>query len=215
MAMVSQKFFCVYSQLSLVSSVNKWKKKRQLTGGGSDTNTSCAGYSVLILMPSSDGVPAAAAAASCCLSIIAAVVRCVWYCRGDEFDGRACSFPTGWRPHGWPTATVAPLCSLRVRFWTPRVQAGTGEWVWTAVLTFVSCSAVSCSATGLSLNASTAVKENASSWTRTDFHHPPTTTHHRRRILPVQRRRRPVRGCERFGRAYDLPRLILLVWGGN
>lgn len=27
MAMVSQKFFCVYSQLSLVSSVNKWKKK--------------------------------------------------------------------------------------------------------------------------------------------------------------------------------------------
>lgn len=43
----------------------------QLTGGGSETYTSCVGYSVFMLMLSSDAVPAAATAASCCLSMSA------------------------------------------------------------------------------------------------------------------------------------------------
>jgi hypothetical protein len=56
----------------------------QLTGGGSETYTSCVGYSVFMLMLSSDGVPAAATAASCCLSM--SVVSPAFVIYDDDID---------------------------------------------------------------------------------------------------------------------------------
>lgn len=84
-----------------------------LTGSGSETNTSWAGYSVFMLMLSSDGVPAAAAAASCCLSMMPGVVGSVRLrsCVVWTGSGCCCHTPVGTpSPVEWERWVYAVVC---------------------------------------------------------------------------------------------------------
>lgn len=72
----------------------------QLTGGGSETYTSCVGYSVFMLMLSSEAVPAAATAASCCLSMAVVSPESTNCCRGL-------------RVYNIPTTTISTYQILR------------------------------------------------------------------------------------------------------